>query len=442
MHTTPTAASLRGDNMSKKELIIGKLEEPLSVNQEPTAPNGRFLYLSPQWWAIVQQQLGLLDNPDFWEGTEEQKDNALQWLYEIMEGSEMPSNAVVGISFNPDTNAIEYTLADDTVVQTQMTVGCCYPPPLPFTDDTPENQLGALCSAVNGMVDKTVAIWSNALDEIALVKAQTKLAVDAAIAIAETFTLGALELAPLDEFSKFVFDTADLAVATIKTNTTSEAFKDEIKENLYCTLRDLPDKSMTEEIYDDWLEGMLFINSEAAYFIAYMKFVMKYKNSARLFFAYSKDTSSLCEELYACGQPDGCTVFPSGSGWNLITGSVQSGDPTRVNSVSNGAGQSNFLLEKTFSTPRTVISVHLLLNKLNAPISANSLNIQVFFTGGTSSIIYAYSGNDGSWSYWWNLDGAVNGTWNNVEKIWIIGSMATMSGVFTMKSIEVCTQTL
>jgi len=80
--------------MSTVDIPLGSLEKPLEVNEPPTAENGRWLYLSPAWWAIVQSMIGLLDVNEVWAGTSEEVDERRNWVREIMLGSDDPMAGV------------------------------------------------------------------------------------------------------------------------------------------------------------------------------------------------------------------------------------------------------------------------------------------------------------------------------------------------------------
>lgn len=60
--------------------LLGVLTEKLIVTEPPSTVGGRFYYLSPQWHAIVWGLLEMLDNPDFWENSED----GLNWLHMAM----------------------------------------------------------------------------------------------------------------------------------------------------------------------------------------------------------------------------------------------------------------------------------------------------------------------------------------------------------------------
>lgn len=107
--TTPMAANPRTNNLMARDILLGYLEEPIEVNEPPTADNGRWLYLSPQWWAIIQSVIGCLDSDRMWSGDAAQVTQARSWLLEVMEGTEPPEMGIMDVRLNSD-GTLEKTL--------------------------------------------------------------------------------------------------------------------------------------------------------------------------------------------------------------------------------------------------------------------------------------------------------------------------------------------
>lgn len=87
-----------------QERPLGFFEEPFSVDEPPTADNGRWVYLSPKWTGLIQTLVDLLDNDKVWSGTEEEIFQQRQWAISALD----EKNPMENITYEIHPNGLSF----------------------------------------------------------------------------------------------------------------------------------------------------------------------------------------------------------------------------------------------------------------------------------------------------------------------------------------------
>lgn len=77
-----TAGSGIVAKMTREKYELYRFSLP-AITQEPLAPNGKWLYLSPKWFGLIQSLIGELEHPKVWQGTKEDIQKAIFNVIEI-----------------------------------------------------------------------------------------------------------------------------------------------------------------------------------------------------------------------------------------------------------------------------------------------------------------------------------------------------------------------
>ena len=89
---------------------------PLPIPSEsPSADGGSYFYLSRQWMAYVRGMVSYLGMRRFWQDAPEQYDQILQWVYQLLEEIDLPTDTIEIPVYVPNQWEDDDDIEDDTM---------------------------------------------------------------------------------------------------------------------------------------------------------------------------------------------------------------------------------------------------------------------------------------------------------------------------------------
>jgi len=228
-------------------------------NQSPFDTPRMTLVMNENWAGFMLGQLEHLLNPDKWEGTEEEKHQAVDEVLELLDYMSADCDCLDTLEWSR-ARGLRYYGADQNWhdVPGSKEINLYWDNATYITDTTtgspPDSLNDNICGGVKGLVEKLlIPRYKDALDTIQLyVDGFIKLE-DALVKVLSTLTLGLSEALPFDEMVGWMNSFQEFAFAQAYDVLNDPDWVEEIEENLYCAIKDAANGgTLTEAIWVDW----------------------------------------------------------------------------------------------------------------------------------------------------------------------------------------------